>query len=105
MHHSLGDGVSLLRFFLEIVADKSADVPLTINGESQPTVPSNSNEEYAKSPVLLENSISKGFQSITSKLKTLLKSPATLIYQAVFHQIDKNSLHSQTLSGEKVPNH
>lgn len=103
MHHSLGDGVSLLRFFLEIVADKSGQVPLTIDDKSMPSAPPNSNEEYAKNPVLVENSISKGFQSMTSKLKTLLKSPATLIYQAVFHQIDKNSLHSQTLSGEKVP--
>lgn len=101
MHHSLGDGVSLVRFFLEIVADKCIEISEP-SENSIAVSPANANEDYAKSPILLENNINKGFQSITSKLKTLLKSPATLIYQAVFHQIDKNSLHSQRLSGEKV---
>lgn len=96
MHHSLGDGVSLLRFFLEIIADKD-----TKFYETQHNV-GKSNRVNSQNPVLAKNSINQRFTSIKARLRMILKSPAALIYQAAFHQIDRNSLHPPKLSGNKV---
>lgn len=96
MHHSLGDGVSLLRFFLEILADESPMLYETLGKFAE------RKEMYAHNPALAKHSVNQSHTSIKDKLRMLLKSPAALIYQAAFHQIDRNSLHPKKLSGKKV---
>lgn len=96
LHHSLGDGVSLIRLFLEIVADKET--------------PSDHHDEITKSKITKISGFQKsknwcyglmrGFSSIQSK--AMIKSPAILIYQGLLHEIDENCLHYSKLTGEKV---
>lgn len=103
LHHALGDGVSLIRFFLEIIADKQpSETVISAPFKANNSNPVRMNELYLKKPVFLKYSFSQSIVALMTKFKTFLEAPATLVYLAVFHQIDRNCLHSPILCGQKV---
>lgn len=118
VHHSLGDGIALLRLFLETVADK--DVPkrdywaicsrsrLSIYKlfKSDSVTLCQRKKWFAKIGwkdfILIYR---YGRDTVAGALKmtvTLASAPASLLNQSVFQTIDENSLHCTELSGEKV---
>jgi hypothetical protein len=85
VHHSVGDGVALLRLFLEALADK---------------------EELAivDNPLLNQNKIetfNEIFMRFVVNVITILKSPSVLCTQ-MLKEIDLNRIHPTKLSGVKV---
>lgn len=100
--------MSLIRFFLEIIADKqSSDTVISsrlASGGANENVSKSvrMNELYLKKPVFIKYSISQSIDACVTKIKTFLEAPASLVYLAVFHQIDKNCLHAPMLCGQKV---
>ncbi|CAG9806865.1 unnamed protein product [Chironomus riparius] len=86
VHHSVGDGVALLRLFLEALADKE-DVDIDEN------------------PVLTQtdNSFNTKFMRFLSTVVTCIKSPSVLCSQ-MQKQIDINKIHPSKLSGNKKIN-
>lgn len=123
IHHSLGDGVALLRLFLETIADRE---------HSKKNLWAHCVRARQKLKTYLENdfmpptfehtfsiwnSISslnqrerqrlwnwlKAFTlNVARKFLIFFKSPASIIYQGFFKKIDENCLHQQKLIGEKV---
>lgn len=116
VHHSLGDGIALLRLFLETVADK--DVPKrdywAICSRSRPSI----YKLFRSDDMVTTMQPSKLFRwtlrmnlygcvkdTLIGALRmavTLAAAPASLINQSVFQAVDENSLHSAELSGDKV---
>lgn len=119
VHHTLGDGVALLRLFLDTVADK--EIPKKdyweICSKSRSTL-----TNYLKCDCSYDNCMeflfnwnfyAKYVRTVFLKIRIfishflqnillILASPAGLINQAVYQKIDQNSLHQNELTGDKV---
>lgn len=123
IHHSLGDGVALLRLFLETIADR--DPPkkdlwshcIRVRQELKKYLDLNMNlaQLEAKTPIWrslltfdinefrkLASRLRKSAGNLIEKVWIFVSSPASIVNQALFKSIDENSLHRKTLSGEKV---
>lgn len=123
IHHSLGDGVALLRLFLETIADretskknlwtqcKQARQKLKNYFENDFTPPTFEQKFCIWKSIASMNA--REFQRIWNRLKFYLHnlgqkiiifflSPASIIHQGCFKKIDENTLHQQKLTGEKV---
>lgn len=85
MHHSVGDGVALLRLFLESLADKE-DIDMV----EDDSLLSQSGESFSEK--MLRYAVN---------LITFIKMPSVL-FSAVMKAIDDNPIHPQKLSGKKV---
>ncbi|XP_055320369.1 uncharacterized protein LOC129577418 [Sitodiplosis mosellana] len=122
IHHSLGDGVALLRLFLETIADRE---------NSKKNLWTNCIHQRQKLKTYFENEFSpptfvqkfsiwksiasmnaREFQRIWNRLKLyvqnlatrisiLFLSPASIVQQG-FKKIDENTLHQQKLTGDKI---
>ncbi|XP_070507604.1 O-acyltransferase WSD-like [Chironomus tepperi] len=86
VHHSVGDGVALLRLFLEALADKE-----DVNIEGNPVL------------MQTDNSFSMKFMRFLSNVVTIIKTPSVLCTQ-MQKQIDINRIHPSKLSGNKKIN-
>ena len=86
VHHAVGDGVALLRLFLETLADK----------ESMNVI---------DNPILEEqnDTLRLKLYRLCISILTILKSPSILCSQAL-KAIDVNGIHPVTLSGNKARN-
>lgn len=123
IHHSLGDGVALLRLFLETIADretskknlwtqcKQARQKLKTYFENEFTPPTFEQKFSIWKSMAAMNA--REFQRIWNRFKLyinnlgkkiviLFLSPASIIHQGCFKKIDENTLHQQKLTGEKV---
>lgn len=119
----MGDGVALLRLFLETISDREApkkdlwahctrvrqelkkylegDFSYHIkptNKSLMDTLKSFDRHEFQKKG----NRVKTWFKELGQKITIFFTSPASIVYQGFFKQIDVNSLHQKTLSGEKV---
>lgn len=122
IHHSLGDGVALLRLFLETIADRE---------NSKKNLWTNCMHQRQKLKAYFENEFSppvfeqkfsiwksiasmnaREFQRIWHRFKVYVRnlatrctilflSPSSIVQQAL-KKIDENTLHQQKLSGDKV---
>lgn len=84
VHHAVGDGVALLRLFLETLADKES-----MNVIDNPIL-----EE-------LDDTLRLKLYRLYISMLTILKSPSILCTQAL-KAIDVNGIHPTKLSGKKV---
>lgn len=123
IHHSLGDGVALLRLFLETIADRElskknlwascvrARQKLKTYFESEFNPPEFEQKFSIKKSLLAMNA--REFQRIWNRIKLnifdfgrkfaiLFMSPASIVHQGFFKKIDENALHQHKLKGEKV---
>lgn len=118
VHHSLGDGIALLRLFLETVADKN--VPKrdywAICSRSRPSIYKlfKSDDSVLVQPskffrwawridfMLIYGYVRETLIGALRMAVTLATAPASLFNQSAFQAIDENSLHSAQLSGDKV---
>lgn len=122
VHHSLGDGIALLRLFLETVADR--DTPKrdywAICSKSRPsiyklfkdgTIPTGCAHKsiwtifacYFARFKRICTDIRRAANQAARMAIILLSAPASLINQSVFQSVDVNELHCITeLSGDKV---
>lgn len=123
IHHSLGDGVALLRLFLETIADREQPKKdlwlhcvrvrrelkkyLDLNmkfAQNEPKTPiwksltSFDTDEFRK----LSHRMRKCVESLMQKVWIFVSSPASIVNQAFFKTIDENSLHQKKLCGKKV---
>lgn len=122
VHHSLGDGIALLRLYLETVADRDAPKRdyWAICSKSRPSI-----YKLFKDGTVLTHCAHKSVWTIIgcyiSRFKRvcvdvkeaatemvrmaiiLFSAPASLINQSVYQHVDVNELHCTTeLSGEKI---
>lgn len=126
IHHSLGDGVALLRLFLETIADReNSKKSLWANYSIRARQKLKTYFENDFSPPTFEQKFSiwesistmncREFQRIWNRFKSFMvnlfrkvvifyMSPASIIHQGFFKKIDENCLHRQKLKGEKVLN-
>lgn len=86
MHHSVGDGVALLRLFLESLADKE-DIDIV---EDNPLLSQ------------IGESFSERMFRYAVNLCTFIKMPSVLFSHTVMKAIDDNPIHPEKLSGKKV---
>jgi hypothetical protein len=122
-HHSLGDGVALLRLLLETIADKdSPSLKLwrkysTVKGLLTDTDLDTDlidlRERFAETRSLpervqdffemfrLEN-VRTQLNKVLEKLTILFLAPSILFYQGAMKPFDKNPIHGPELSGKKV---
>lgn len=123
IHHSLGDGVALLRLFLETIADREnskknlwahcvrARQKLKVCFENDFTTPTFEQKFSIWKSIFTLNC--REFQRLWNRFKSYVlnlcrkmiifyKSPASIIHQGFFKKIDENCLHQQKLKGEKV---
>lgn len=123
IHHSLGDGVALLRLFLETIADREhskknlwahcvrARQKLKTYFENDFTTPKFEQKFSIWKSISSLNA--REFQRLWNRFKSFLlhfaqnmaiffMSPASIIHQGFFKKIDENCLHRQKLTGEKV---
>lgn len=123
IHHSLGDGVALLRLFLETIADRENSKKnlwancmqhrqkLKTYFETEFTPPTFEQKFCIWESIASMNA--REFQRILNRFKSyalnfgkkciiFFLSPSSIIHQGCFKQIDENALHRQKLSGEKV---
>lgn len=123
IHHSLGDGVALLRLFLETIADREnskknlwahcvrARQKLKVCFENDFTTPTFEQKFSIWKSIFTLNC--REFQRLWHRFKSYVlnlcrkmiifyKSPASIIHQGFFKKIDENCLHQQKLKGEKV---
>lgn len=85
VHHSVGDGVALLRLLLETLADK---------------------ENFASGNPLMSpmsENFTETIMRLAKYLITFVKTPSALLTMAL-RKIDVNQIHPETLSGNKVRN-
>lgn len=124
IHHAVGDGVALLRLFLETIADreqpkkhlwaycsrKRVDLKKYLTTDSDALHPIDDEGETPMWKKMFHinyfnfRQIRVYMLLFLQKLRIILTSPAAIVHQSVFQQIDKNSLHKPKLSGEKVIN-
>lgn len=123
IHHSLGDGVALLRLFLETIADREPPKKdlwshcVRVRQELRKYLDQSMIQSQFERKVSIWRSLfsfdGKGNQKLTKRLKNVLRSfgrkiiifvtsPASIVYQGFFKKIDENILHQKQLSGEKV---
>lgn len=118
IHHSLGDGVALLRLFLETIADRELPKKnfwshcVRARHEIKKCLERSSSDTQLNRRMSLcidfdeVNKLKSRFRifvkNLNQKLYIFVTSPASIIYQGFFKQIDINSLHQKRLSGEKV---
>lgn len=119
VHHSLGDGIALLRLFLETVADKDAPKRdyWAICSKSRPSIFKLLNTDiiYARERSwfstfkyyyfnlsILYLKIKQLCLTGATKAMILIAAPASFINQSAYQKIDENCLHESKLSGEKV---
>jgi hypothetical protein len=86
VHHSVGDGVALLRLLLESLADKD-DI-----------------DEVEDKPLLsrYREKFSEKMLRYAVNLIAFFKMPSVLFSQSVLKEIDNNHIHPEKLSGKKV---
>lgn len=105
IHHSLGDGVVLMKLLLKTIADEDLDV----RAEKKRSVTTVSVMKYIKEKfslkkihaISLTRGLRKCFYNIMTKIMLLMMAPASLISQ-VLRPPDNNTLHGPALSGNKV---
>lgn len=123
IHHSLGDGVALLRLFLETIADRKKPkkdlwkhcIRLRQNVRKYFIGEFTQNTIEPKFSIRKWMSMLKQceFQRVRNRCKHLMKnlmrkllifitSPASIVHQGSFKKIDKNCLHQGKLIGDKV---
>lgn len=123
IHHSLGDGVALLRLFLETIADREQPKKdlwshcVRVRQELKKYLDLNMNiaKFETKTPIRksltsfdinefrkLSHRLRKSIETLVQKLRIFVSSPASIVNQALFKKIDVNCLHRDKLSGEKV---
>jgi hypothetical protein len=120
-HHSLGDGVALLRLLLETIADK--DAPLIQKWRKYSTVKGllsdndsdllEFQEKFALSQTWLERTrdifirlnyenVAALGQKVYQLCSILYLAPSVLIYQGALKAFDENPIHGPELCGKKV---
>lgn len=125
IHHSLGDGVALLRLFLETIADREQPKKdlwshcIRVRQELKKYLDLNMNTaQFEKKTSLwmslisfeinefrkLSHRIREHIDTFVQKVWIFVSSPASIVNQAFFKSIDENCLHQKKLSGEKVRN-
>lgn len=124
IHHSLGDGVALLRLFLETIADREqpkkdlwahcvrvrqqlkqfleCDLPKKNAFEQKVSIWKSLKKFNLREMKRLWCRFQVVVRDLSQKLLMFLTSPASIVHQAFFQQIDENSLHKSKLTGEKV---
>ncbi|CAH1277821.1 unnamed protein product [Diabrotica balteata] len=80
LSHIIGDGASLINFFVNTILDQ----PVTTSLSIQPSL--------QKSPI----------NTLREKIETIIKAPAIQLYQHLIKEKDVNILHRQKLSGERL---
>jgi hypothetical protein len=119
-HHSLGDGVALLRLLLETIADKDSpslklwrkysNVKGLLSDTDLDAELVDLRERFAESRSLLERIQDFGesfrfeniWEKLLKKLSIIFLAPSILFYQGVLKPFDKNPIHGPELSGTKV---
>lgn len=105
IHHSLGDGVVLMKLLLKTIADEDLDV----KAEKKRSVTTVSVMKFVTEKFSLKKihgiSLIRGFRkcfyNILTKIMLLIMAPASLMSQ-VLRPPDNNTLHGPALSGNKV---
>ncbi|XP_055708832.1 uncharacterized protein LOC129805045 [Phlebotomus papatasi] len=99
VHHSLGDGVALLRFFLEGIADQLTTTPL--NGSSE-TLPEHYPSKEARIKVKENLLYLRNTAQNTFKWTKMIISILFYLVEHISTPADLNSLHGPSLSGRKT---
>lgn len=86
VHHSVGDGVTLMKFVLETFNDDVGKF----------TIPS---------PMMMSETIKEKVQKFFSNLHAIYKLPKVLLSNGLLHRIDENILHPEIVTGCKVSVH
>lgn len=124
IHHSLGDGVALLRLFLETLADRENAKQKTLwancvrarqklktyfendftpaNFEQTFSIWKSISKLNARECKRIWNRFKAFRHNFSRQLQIIFVAPASIVHQGFFKKIDKNCLHEQKLSGEKV---
>lgn len=125
IHHSLGDGVTLLRLFLETIADREPPKKdfwthcIRVRHELKKYLQTNTSysqferktsiwkslltfdpNEFRQLSIRLNDYV----KELRNKIMIFITSPASIIYQGAFKKIDENCLHQKKLCGKKVRN-
>uniref|UniRef100_A0A336ML85 CSON003161 protein n=1 Tax=Culicoides sonorensis TaxID=179676 RepID=A0A336ML85_CULSO len=107
VHHCLGDGVALLRLLLESMADKSYNVKSMWTASNTAEIKEENNWiKYAKlimKFVTVEN-LQKLYEMVIQTLQLIYVTPYTLTKISFQLSPDKNILHPDEVSGEKIVN-
>lgn len=119
----MGDGVALLRLFLETIADREQPKKdlwshcVRVRQELKKYLDLNMNitKFEPKTPIWkslisfdtkefknISHRLRKRAENLVQKIWIFVTSPASIVNQAFFKSIDENSLHHKKLSGEKV---
>lgn len=101
MHHSLGDGVALLRLLLETMSDSEMEENEKFDSMEIPTVQENFVMKMAREIKVKFNSIFNIHLWIM--INHLIMMPSVL-YKMNAREIDVNEIHPTSLSGKKVRN-
>lgn len=101
LHHSLGDGVALLRLLLETMSDSETEENEKLNSTEIPTVKENFAIKIAREIKVKFNSIFNIHLWIM--MNHLIMMPSVL-YKMNARAIDVNQIHPTSLCGKKVRN-
>uniref|UniRef100_A0A6P7FZ43 Uncharacterized protein LOC114332222 n=1 Tax=Diabrotica virgifera virgifera TaxID=50390 RepID=A0A6P7FZ43_DIAVI len=80
LSHIIGDGASLINFFVNTILDQPVTTSLSIQ------------------PPLQKSALN----TLTEKIETIIKAPAIQLYQNLIKEKDVNILHREKLSGERL---